>query len=96
MPIIVQWTFKDGSTETDRIAAQVWRKDENHVTKVFIKDKEVASVQLDPMKETADIDVANNTWPKVAAASNFSIYKAKQAIRGQSQGLNPMQKAAQK
>jgi hypothetical protein len=48
------------------------------------------------MKETADIDVSNNVWPKVEAASNFSIYKAKQAARGQSQGLNPMQKAAQK
>jgi len=96
MPIIVQWTFADGTTQTERIAAQVWRKDEKHVTKVFMKDKEVISIQLDPMKETADIDVSNNTWPKVAAASNFSIYKAKQAVRGQSQGLNPMQKAAQK
>lgn len=96
MPIIVQWTFADGTTETDRIAAPIWRKNENHVTKVFLKDKEVASVQLDPMKETADIDVTNNTWPKVENQSNFSIYKAKQAARGQSQGLNPMQKAAQK
>ena len=56
----------------------------------------MVSVLLDPMKETADIDVTNNTWPKVDAASNFSIYKAKQAARGQSQGLNPMQKATQK
>lgn len=96
MPVIVQWTFADGTTETDRIAAQIWRKDEKHVTKVFMKDKEVVSVQLDPMKETADIDVTNNNWPKISAASNFNIYKTKQAARGQSQGVNPMQKAAQK
>lgn len=96
MPIIVQFTFADGTTEIDRVPAQIWRKNENHVTKVFLKDKEVVSVQLDPMKETADIDVTNNSWPAIGATSNFSIYKAKQAARGQSQGLNPMQKAAQK
>jgi hypothetical protein len=96
MPIILQWTFSDGTKETEYIAVQIWRKDENHVKKLFVKDKEVVSVLLDPMKETADIDVTNNTWPKVDAASNFSIYKAKQAARGQSQGLNPMQKATQK
>lgn len=96
MPIIVQWKFADGTTEIDRVPAYIWRKNENHVTKVFLKDKEVVSVQLDPMKETADIDVTNNSWPAIGATSNFGIYKAKQAVRGQSQGLNPMQKAAQK
>jgi hypothetical protein len=45
------------------------------------------------MKETADIDVTNNTWPKVDAQVNFSIYKAKQAARGKARRLNPMQKA---
>ena len=25
MPIIVEWTFKDGTKEIDRIPAQVWR-----------------------------------------------------------------------
>ncbi len=96
MPIIVEWTFADGTKEVDRIPAQIWRKDENKVTKVYIKDKEVSSVKLDPMRETADIDETNNTWPKVDAPSNFTMYKMKQAVRGQSQGLNPMQKAAQK
>lgn len=96
MPVIVEFTFADGTTEIDRVPAQIWRKNENHVTKVFLKDKEVVSVQLDPMKETADIDVTNNSWPAIGATSNFGIYKAKQAARGQSQGLNPMQKAAQK
>ncbi|RFM29097.1 M1 family metallopeptidase [Deminuibacter soli] len=95
MPVIVQWTFADGTKEVDRIPAQIWRKDENHVTKLFLKDKEVTGVLLDPMRETADIDENNNSWPKVEAQSKFSIYKMKQAARGQSTGLNPMQKAAQ-
>ncbi len=95
MPVIIEWTFTDSTKEIDRIPAQIWRHNEQHFSKVFMKDKEVASIQLDPMKETADIDVTNNSWPKIAPPSNFSLYKMKQAARGQSQGLNPMQKAAQ-
>ncbi|HNP24077.1 MAG TPA: M1 family metallopeptidase [Panacibacter sp.] len=97
MPIIVQWTFADGTSETDYIPAQIWRKNENHVTKVFIKDKEVTSVLLDPMKETADINTSNNYWPKISEPGRFTIYKLKQAgVRGQSSGVNPMQATNQK
>jgi len=98
MPVIIEWTFKDGTKEVDRIPAQVWRLNEKKVTKFFMKDKEVASIKLDPMRETADIDESNNTWGTIAAEpSRFSVYKQKQAAaRGQSTGINPMQKAAEK
>ncbi|HEY8397351.1 MAG TPA: M1 family metallopeptidase [Flavihumibacter sp.] len=93
MPIIVEFTYTDGTTEIDRIPAQIWRKNENRVTKVYIKDKEVKSIRLDPMRETADIDESNNTWGNIAAPSKFQLYKLKQAARGQSTGITPMQKA---
>lgn len=96
MPIIVEWTFKDGTKQVDRIPAQVWRYNENNVSKVFIKDQEVTSIKLDPMRETADINEANNTWGEIPAASKFQMFKAKQQVRGQSSGLNPMQKAKEK
>ncbi len=94
MPIIVEWTFKDGSKEVDRIPAQVWRLNEKKVTKFFMKDKEVASVKLDPMRETADIDESNNTWGTIAEPSKFQVFKQKQGV--QQQGINPMQKAQEK
>jgi len=97
MPIIVEWTFKDGTKEVDRIPAQVWRLNEQKVKKFFMKDKEVASIKLDPMRETADIDESNNTWGSMPEPSKFSVFKQKQdAIRGQSQGVSPMQKANEK
>lgn len=92
MPVIIEWTYEDGSKETEKIPAQIWRKDEKHFDKVFLKNKAVASVQLDPLRETADIDVSNNSWPAVEVKSRFEVYKSKQAVRGQSQGMNPMQK----
>ncbi|RYY53686.1 MAG: M1 family peptidase [Chitinophagaceae bacterium] len=97
MPIIIEWTFKDGSKEVERIPAQVWRRNEHNVTKTFIKDKEVASIKLDPMKETADIDESNNSWGSIPEPSRFRAFKQKQdAVRGQSSGRNPMQNANDK
>jgi hypothetical protein len=96
MPIIVEWTFKDGTKEVDRIPAQIWRYNEKNISRVFVKDKEVASMKLDPFKETADIDETNNSWNSIPAPSKFAAFKQKQAVRGQSTGINPMQKAEEK
>ena len=97
MPVIIEWTYKDGTKEVDRIPAQVWRYNENKITKFFIKDKEVASIKLDPMRETADINESNNSWGSIPEPSKFSVFKQKQnAARGQSVGTNPMQKAEEK
>jgi len=98
MPIIVEWTYKDGTKEVDRIPAQVWRLNEKKVVKTFVKDKEVASIKLDPMRETADIDESNNSWGTIAEPTKFQMFKAKQgAARGQTPGgINPMQKAQER
>ena len=94
MPIIIEWTFKDGSKEVDRIPVNIWRKNENKVIKTFMKDKEVASIKLDPLRETADINEENNVWPAVTTQSSFQLYKSRtQTVRGASSGsANPMQK----
>lgn len=96
MPIIIEWTYKDGSKEVTRIPAQVWRLNEQKVVQTFMKDKEVASIKLDPYRETADIDESNNGWGTIAAPSKFTLFKQRQQARGQSTGSNPMQKAEEK
>jgi hypothetical protein len=97
MPIIIEWTYKDGTKEIDRIPAQIWRLNENKITKVFVKDKEVASIKLDPMRETADIDETNNSWPRISEPTKFEIYKAKaRTARAIPNANSPMQKAAEK
>src|SRR5688572_30510386 len=94
MPIIIEWNYKDGTKEIERIPAQVWRKNEQKVIKTFMKDKEVASVKLDPYRETADIDETNNSWNDIKEPSRFEIFKQKQVIPAP--GINPMQKAQEK
>jgi hypothetical protein len=74
-PLVIEWTFKDGSKEIERIPAEIWRLNEIEITKVFVKDKEVVNVLLDPNFELADVDVSNNTFPKKAVESKFDQLK---------------------
>jgi hypothetical protein len=96
MPVIVEFTFADGTKETQKLSSQIWRKNENKVTSVFLTNKKAVSIQLDPMRETADIDESNNKWPNVSAPSKFTMFKMKGFGRGQSIGLSPMQNAQNK
>jgi len=98
MPIIVEFTYKDGTKEIDRIPAQIWRHNELKTSKFYVKDKEVESILVDPLRETADIDTSNNGWGGKAKESKFKVYKMKMAsaVRGQSVGSNPMKVAGSK
>jgi hypothetical protein len=94
MPIILKMTYKDGSEETLKIPAEIWKIHENEVSKVFITDKEVIQFQVDPKRETADIDEENNYWPPRNVPNKFELYKRERgAARGQSPADNEMSRA---
>lgn len=76
MPVIIQWTYADGTKEIEKIPAEIWRINEKKINKVFIKDKEVTNVQLDPDQELADVNAQNNVFPRPAGApSKFDEFK---------------------
>jgi hypothetical protein len=94
MPLIIEWTYVDGTKEVERIPAYIWRKNEEHITKAFMKDKEVVQIRLDPYRETADTDEDNNYFPRVSKPSRFELFRwGGGGARGQSTGSNPMQRA---
>ncbi len=86
MPLIIEATFADGSTKVERIPAEIWRIEEQKVSKVFIYEKEVVSFRLDPFLETADTDLDNNTWPRQLQPTRYQLYKQEQTRE------NPMQR----
>ncbi|MFP4096208.1 MAG: M1 family metallopeptidase [Cyclobacteriaceae bacterium] len=95
MPVILEWTFEDGSTEVERIPAEIWRYNAEKATKVFAKEKKVAQLRLDPYRETADTDESNNYFPERNVPTRFEIFKENMNARGTS-GQNPMQKKKKK
>jgi hypothetical protein len=93
MPLIIQFNYTDGTSEVERIPAEIWRLNEWEVTKVFAKKKEVASFVLDPYRETADIDESNNYWPRQFVPNRFELFKGTTGVRGASSGDNPMKRS---
>ena len=64
MPIIVEFTYKDGTKGRKTYPAQIWRLNDKEVTKAIHSDKEIINITVDPDLETADVDMTNNSWPK--------------------------------
>ena len=89
MPIIVEFTFADGTKTVENIPAEIWRKDYKEVSKVFVFEKEVTNVVLDPFVETADTDTSNNYFPNKPQQSRFDLYQG----RRRGGGENPMQRS---
>ncbi|MEX2336867.1 MAG: M1 family metallopeptidase [Fulvivirga sp.] len=75
MPLIIEFTFKDGSKAVEKIPAEIWRSDEQAVVKVFAYEKEVTNIVLDPELETADTDVKDNIFPRTEVPSKFDEFK---------------------
>ncbi|MGB1507554.1 MAG: M1 family metallopeptidase [Crocinitomicaceae bacterium] len=90
MPLIIQINYTDQTSEIIRIPAEIWRRHEVNVSKVFILDKEVASFRLDPLLETADTDLYNNAWPREVIPSRYDLFKERK-MRMQRRE-NPMQR----
>ena len=88
MPIIVRVHYDDSTSELVRIPAEIWRSNGQQVDKLFVSDKEIVRLELDPMRETADTEASNNHWPEKLVPSRFKLFKDKRP-------KNPMQKAKQ-
>jgi len=77
MPLIVQYEYADGTKEKITYPAQIWRYNDKEVSRTVASDKEIVSILVDPDLETADIDTANNSWPKEVEESDFNKFKNK-------------------
>ena len=76
MPIIAEYTYKDGTKERKVYPAQIWRYNDKEITKVIKSDKEIMSITIDPDLETADVDTSNNSFP-IQQDSKFNKFKNK-------------------
>ena len=94
MPILLQMTYADGSTEDYRIPAEIWRRNAKNVSKLIVTDKEVVSFAVDPNWETADVDISNNYYPRKIIESRIEAFKSERGTDHISRDL--MQEAKSK
>ncbi len=77
MPLIVEYTYADGTKENITYPAEIWRKNDAEVKRVISSQKELVGIVVDPKLETADIDTTNNAWPIKEEKSDFDQFKEK-------------------
>ena len=93
MPLILQFEYADGSKEIRRIPAEIWKMSEPTVTKVFVTGQPATQITLDPLLETADVDMNDNYWPLRPQPTRFELFKSNRGRRNNGQGENRMQRA---
>ena len=75
MPLIVEYTYADGTKKRETYPSQIWRLNDKTTSKAIASDKEIVSIIVDPDLETADVDTSNNSWPKEVKDSDFNKFK---------------------
>lgn len=88
MPVILKLTFDDDSSRMLRIPAEIWRYNNQSVSKLILTEKPLKSLTLDPHRETADTQLSNNEFPRTIGKSFFQLEKSKKS-------KNEMQKQRQ-
>ena len=92
MPVIVKMQYEDGTDSVVRFPAEIWRLNDKDISKVVTSKKKVVQWTLDPFREIADIDEADNAFPRQPAQpTRFQMFKA----QGRGGSLNPMREAQQ-
>jgi aminopeptidase N len=78
MPLIVEYKYKDGTSERITYPPQIWRKNDQEVSRVLATNKELEGVVVDPDMETADVNTDNNSWPQKEEPNEFEQFKENQ------------------
>ncbi len=63
MPVLLEITFEDGTTERQMLPVEIWQRGDvwNHLIKTT---KTIRSIVIDPDKILPDINLGNDNWPQ--------------------------------
>ena len=73
MPVILKLDYTDGSTETVRIPAEIWRRNSVEVNWQHVSPKTLKKAEIDPLWETADADRGNNVYEGAGLARTLKV-----------------------
>jgi len=76
MPVILNYEYADGTEEVKRNPVEIWRRHNDRVSKVFVCQKDLRRIVLDPFLETADVDTGNNVMSPPDEPSYFKVRKS--------------------
>ena len=62
LPLLVRFTFRDGTTQDVAYPADVWRANSSHYIVASIFKHPVVKIVIDPDQHLIDADRSNNSW----------------------------------
>jgi hypothetical protein len=80
MPVILKFVYADSTEQVHRIPAEIWRRNNEEFSKIFITEKVIRQIIVDPYLETADIDRSNNAYPSQEPMSRFELYRQQRGM----------------
>ncbi|WP_052336123.1 M1 family metallopeptidase [Rhodopirellula sallentina] len=75
MPIPLRVHYADNTQEHFVFPPEIWRRNSKEVQKLLLTEKEIVRLELDPKRELADTNTANNHWPPKLEPSRFQLFK---------------------
>ena len=98
MPVVLKVTYEDDKSEEIRLPAQIWRRNPDEVSKLLVTEKKIVKIEVDPHRETADVDIENNFFPRRVREHTFRLSKPSKPgnpIRDQRKAEKKARKAAE-
>ncbi len=89
-PLPLRFTFEDGTTKDIMIPAEIWRGNNQKVSKVFVESRRVVSVELDARHQTADAVMTNNAFPQQSVPNRLDLFRSGAAGGGRNQMADAM------
>lgn len=86
MPLPLELTFEDGKVERLTLPVEIWKRNPEVVSKMFVSESPIVKIELDPQRQIADADRTNNLFPPEIMAGRFGL-------TADSDRRNPMQRA---
>ena len=71
LPLTLVW--EDGGTEEVMLPAEIWKRNPETFSKLFLSDQSLVSVRFDDRRRTADIDRTNNVYPPEVITDRFVV-----------------------
>ncbi len=80
-PLPLRLVFKDGRIEERMIPAEIWRHNSENTTKLLVLDEPLASIELDPLHQTADTNRTNNRYAGASISTRHKLLRPDEPVR---------------
>ncbi|HAW96424.1 MAG TPA: hypothetical protein DCX60_09120, partial [Phycisphaerales bacterium] len=72
-PLPLSLVWEDGSIEEVMLPAEIWKRNPETFSKLFLSDQSLVSVRFDDRRQTADVDRTNNVYPPEVITNRFEV-----------------------